>query len=61
MDYHSIRMRQLLKQDPFLSSVFNDIAKHITNEEAALYYVFEHYVQREPILKNAYLYLTSHS
>ncbi|WP_332689382.1 hypothetical protein [Halalkalibacter lacteus] len=58
MTYHPDRMKSLLEQDRFLSSAYDDVLNHIKSEEEALFYVFQHYVNSDPIFQNAYDLLT---
>ncbi len=51
-------MKSLLEHDRFLSSAYDDVLIHLNNETEALFYIFQHYVNSDPIFKNAYELLT---
>ncbi len=58
MSYNPTKMKKLLELDHFLLETFKELQHGIDDENAALEMIFESYVMRDPIIKNAYLHLT---
>ncbi|WP_100373581.1 hypothetical protein [Bacillus sp. FJAT-45037] len=58
MHFQATRMRKLMEHDRFLSATFKEVVQQTKDADTALYYLFEVYVQSEPILLNAYNHLT---
>ena len=58
MPYNQNKMKKLLELDRFLNSTFEDIRAQVGCDDAAMQLIFETYIMREPIFKNAYMHLT---
>ncbi|WP_165763782.1 hypothetical protein [Halalkalibacter urbisdiaboli] len=54
MSFQPEKVKKLVKQDRFLSMTYEEIIQDIQNEHEALYYIYTVYIQKEPILLNAY-------
>ncbi|MFC5794557.1 hypothetical protein ACFPUW_12635 [Thalassorhabdus alkalitolerans] len=51
-------MKKLLETDRFLHHTFEEIKRSIGDEDEALKMVFDAYVLKEPMMRNAYVHLT---
>ncbi|MFC5712575.1 hypothetical protein ACFPU1_07265 [Thalassorhabdus alkalitolerans] len=58
MSYQESRMKKLLETDRFLHHTFEEIKRSIGDEDEALKMVFDAYVLKEPMMRNAYVHLT---
>ncbi|WP_100404939.1 hypothetical protein [Bacillus solitudinis] len=54
MSFHPQKMSKFIEKDRFLSNIFEEINQHLQNENEALLYLYNVYIQQEPILLNAY-------
>ncbi|WP_026675478.1 hypothetical protein [Alkalihalobacterium bogoriense] len=59
MDYHSIKMQQLIQIDRFLQETFHEVTEQIGDDNLALLLIYETYIKKNAIHYNAYNYLTN--
>ncbi|MDQ0207958.1 hypothetical protein [Alkalicoccobacillus murimartini] len=54
MAIDSVKLLMWIQQDPYLSSAYHYIRLNMDNQEEALHYMYEIYVESTPILLNGF-------